>query len=242
MKSGKKIFWGSLFLLAAVAIIAGQLGYLKGFSFWSVLVSLGVLGVLLDGIRKRNWGTILFSLAFLCIINARPLGLERLTPWPVLGAALLGTIGLNLLFPSRKWRKSGINVIGLPQNSSSENYEESVEEDGSESVRCEVCFQSSVRYLHCQALRCARLESSFGSLSVYFTDTRLYEGRAEVKVDVSFGSMELYIPAGWRVVSSVSSSVGHDSEDGTPMKAEEDGPVLSISGDVSFGSLEIHYL
>ena len=63
-----------------------------------------------------------------------------------------------------------------------------------------------------------------------------------MKVDVSFGSMELYIPAGWRVVSSVSSSFGHDSEDGTPMKAEEDGPVLSISGDVSFGSLEIHYL
>lgn len=42
-----------------------------------------------------------FSVAFLAIVNSRLLGIEKLVPWPVLGAALLGTIGLNMLFPSR---------------------------------------------------------------------------------------------------------------------------------------------
>ena len=41
----------------------------------------------------------LFSLAFLIIVNDELLGLEAITPWPVLGAALLGSLGLNLLFP-----------------------------------------------------------------------------------------------------------------------------------------------
>ena len=78
MKSGKKIFWGSLFLLAAVAIIAGQLGYLKGFSFWSVLVSLGVLGVLLDGIRK-------------CSAAAIAIPPVKLMPVPLSAASASGT-------------------------------------------------------------------------------------------------------------------------------------------------------
>ena len=245
MRNGEKIFWGSLFLLTAVAIIAGQLGYLDGFSFWSILVSLGVLGILLSGIHKRRWGTLLFSLAFLCIINARPLGIENLTPWPVLGAALFGAIGLNILFPLKKGKKSAVSVIGLSQNSSSQE-ETFLEEDGSEIVRCEVNFQSSVKYLHCQALRRASFESSFGSLTIYFTDARLYEGRAEVKVDVSFGSMELYVPANWLVVDNVSSSFSHASQDGIPRPGKEEGtdgvPVLSLTGDVSFGTLEIHYL
>ena len=240
MKNGKKFFWGILFLLAAAAIIAGQLGYLKGFGFWSVLLSLGILGLLIDGIRKRSWGQILFSLAFLCIVNAGALGLERIAPWPVLGAAFLGTIGLNLLIPGKKSWLRHANAARISDNSGAEEYEISQEEGGSENVRCEVSFHSIVKYLHCPALRRASLECSFGSLSLYFSDVELFEGRAHADVDVSFGSMELYVPANWRVINNVSSSFGHSALDESPLKPDADAPVLTVSGDVSFSSLEIH--
>ena len=97
MKNGKKIFWGVLFLLGAVALIVGQMGYLGDLNFWSVLITIGLIGFLLEGVADRNFGMILFALAFLAITNDKLLGIEELTPWPVLGAALLGTIGLDIL-------------------------------------------------------------------------------------------------------------------------------------------------
>lgn len=43
----------------------------------------------------------MFSLAFLGILYDKPLGIESLTPFPILAAALLGTIGGNMIFGSR---------------------------------------------------------------------------------------------------------------------------------------------
>ena len=58
-----------------------------------------IFGVaLVKSLRKLEWTGILFSLAFLAIIYADMLHIEHLTPWPVLGAALLGSIGLNMIF------------------------------------------------------------------------------------------------------------------------------------------------
>ena len=48
----------------------------------------------------------LFSLAFAAILFDEALGIEAITPWPVLGAALLGTIGLNMIFNKNKRDKN----------------------------------------------------------------------------------------------------------------------------------------
>ena len=42
----KKIFWGILFLLGAVALLLGGLGHLGSFNFWSILFSIALLGCL----------------------------------------------------------------------------------------------------------------------------------------------------------------------------------------------------
>ena len=46
---------------------------------------------LFKGIRNVNFWEILFSIAFICIIYDDQLGITALTPWTVLGAALLGS-------------------------------------------------------------------------------------------------------------------------------------------------------
>lgn len=102
MKKGKNIFWGLLFILGAVFIVVNRLGYFQDISVLTVIFTIIVAGVLIDSIAHRSFGGILFSLAFLCILYDKPLGMEALTPWPVLAAALCGTIGLNMIFKEKK--------------------------------------------------------------------------------------------------------------------------------------------
>ena len=161
---------------------------------------------------------------------------------------------LNLLFPRRNWKHMDWHRIGMKNTpSASEDvedsasgdagnseYESHIGDDGAESIRCEVNFHSCVKYLQSSALQHIRLENSFGSLAIYFTDSELWQHRGAVDVEVSFGTTELYIPASWHVICNVSSSFGGVNEHGRPSPASEE--VLTITGDVSFGSLEIHYI
>ena len=113
----KNVFWGLLFILGALAVLVSKLGVFEGVGFWSVLFSIGLIGILINGIIHRSWGTILFSTAFLAIVNSALLGIEKLVPWPVLGAALLGTCllytsYLHSLHHSRIWRRgSGTDPV-----------------------------------------------------------------------------------------------------------------------------------
>lgn len=241
MNKGKNVFWGLLFLLGAIAVLAGRMGVFEGIGFWSVLVSIGLAGVLIDGIIKRSWGMILFSLAFLAIVNGNVLGIEKLVPGPVLGAALLGTIGLSMLFPMKHRHGNHLYRLNGYKQTGEEEYQETVDSDGAEQVNCDVSFKSAAKYIQCTQLKKARLESSFGNLAVYFDNAMLRNHEAVVELEVSFGNMELYIPAGWQVICNVSTSFGHVEEQGQRgMRNGED--VLTIQGDVSFGTLEIHHI
>lgn len=238
MKKGKKVFWGLLFLLGATALIVGKLGYLQGIGFWTILLSLGLLGLFIDGICNRSFGTILFSLAFLAIVNSSTLGLDAVTPWPVLGAALLGTIGLNLLFP-QKWHQEKPGSNGQNENWSSKHHvEESKEENGT--LYISSSFGETVKYLDGAQISRVCLKNSFGAASIYFNNAILQNNSAEVVIESSFGGVELYVPADWKVVMNVRTAFagadekGHCNPNGTN--------VLYINGSLSFAGLEIHYV
>lgn len=234
MRNGKKIFWGILYLVAAVAVIVGGLGYFENFSFWSILFTIALIGLFVEGIMNRSFGNILFSLALLAIIYEKQLGIEAITPWPVLGAAMLGTIGLNNLFPNFK-RK---HYAGHDKKVSWESADcESLDTDN---VHLEVNFSESVKYLTSKELSIAHLECSFGNMSVYFDNAQLMNGEADVHVECSFGAMNLYVPADWKVVMKVTTSFGGAEEKGH-CNPEGDN-TLYIRGEVTFGALEIHYI
>lgn len=97
-----KIFWGVFLILAAVFLVVSQMGLVEGVGVVSVLFAIFWAAQLIAGIVKLSFGRILFSLAFLAIIFDEQLGIEAITPWTVLGAALLGTIGLNMIFRKKK--------------------------------------------------------------------------------------------------------------------------------------------
>ena len=127
MKSSK-VFWGIFFILAAVYVVISKFGILPDIGVFSIILTVFFLWLFVEGIRNVNFWEILFSIAFICIIYDEPLGITALTPWTVLGAAFLGSIGLSLIFggKKRKWK----TVTGNVGTSSSEQYT-------GEEIRCE---------------------------------------------------------------------------------------------------------
>lgn len=41
----KNVFWGLLFILGALAVLVSKLGVFEGVGFWSVLFSIGLIGL-----------------------------------------------------------------------------------------------------------------------------------------------------------------------------------------------------
>ncbi len=242
---GGNVFWGLVFLLGAALFLAGKLGFLKDIGFMSIVFTIGLMAFLINGLVRRSFGVILFSLAFLVIVNDERLGLEAITPWPVLGAALLGTIGLNLLFPgfhrhgARRRRGGGGHAIEEYRSGETVSYENS--------------FGSVVRYVPVEISN-VRLDNSFGSMEIYFSDALPKGHVINVDVDSSFGNVTLYVPKEWEVINNAEQSFGsvkavelsfgfgQTDQDGTPADpAENSGEknTLYITGEISFGALVV---
>lgn len=242
MKNLKNIFWGVLLLLGAVAVLASSMGYLEGFNVGHIILTVILAAGVIEGVLNRSIGTILFSIAGIVIVNDELLGLEEITPWPVLCAAILGTIGLNMIFPESKRKgKHGHRHGGVYINKPTEMNEESVviNENGDE-VNYETAFGEAVKYINSTNLAVANLECNFGCLSAYFNEATLANGVAAVNVECNFGTVELYVPSTWTVENDGHAVFGTVEEKG---RCNPDGQnILRLSGGAHFGCIEIHYI
>ena len=212
----KSVFWGIFLLAAAAFIIIGGMGCFGDVSGWTISFSILLIAWFIESLLKLRWGGMLFSLAFGAILFDEALGIESITPWPVLGAALLGSIGLNMIFKKKHEDHIflGFNMDhdGKKRNSGSLS-DIQVEED--EMFQCEVSFGSSVKYVNSKSLKIADLENAFGK-------------------------MTLFVPKEWVTRVEVTKSFGNITEIGRP--TGESGKVFIIKGESAFGQLEIQYI
>ena len=213
MKSSK-VFWGIFFILAAVYVVISKFGILPDIGVFSIILTVFFLWLFVEGIRNVNFWEIL-----------------ALTPWTVLGAAFLGSIGLSLIFggKKRKWK----TVTGNVGTSSSEQYT-------GEEIRCENSFGSAIRYINSDNFRRAAIENNFGSLSVYFDNAIVQEGSANVSVENNFGETNLYIPKEWKIQNNLDRSFGAIRETGSSIGTSS--TVLYLNGSANFGEIHLHYI
>ncbi len=248
-KGTGKVFWGIFLVLAAVFLVVSQMGFLQGVGVMSVLFSIFWISMLLRGIYKRSFGQILFSIAFLCIIYDEPLGIEALTPTTVLLAALLGTIGLNLIFKRKSWYQYTADwkedyvgkkkVIDLEILEEEANEARAEWEDNSR-ISFQSSFGSAVKYVNSDNFQSAALSCSFGSMKVYFDNARVSDGEAVIRLEVSFGSMELFLPKEWYVVIQTDTPFGGVEEKN---HSRPDGSVtVLLTGEINFSSVSILYV
>lgn len=253
MRRDNKVFLGIVFLVLSVFIIAGAMGVfdkLDGIfgkiGFWTIMFT-PVFGVwLVKSLMRLAWGGILFSLAFLAILYDELLGIENLTPWPVLFAAFFGTLGLSIIFGKRgRWNRRrwnhiqiGDRVIDIEGRLLTDEIKDISEDE--KRVQCEIVFSSVTKYISSRALKEVAIENAFGSVTIYFDGAILDNGEAYVNVENAFGFVALYIPKEWRVLDNMDRVFGGIRTFGKC--ATQSVNVLHINGDIAFGSVEIHYI
>ena len=197
-------------------------------SFWMLawVVLLAILS--LSSFLKHHfgWGFIygvlaLFSLNgqfhFLTVSNS-----------VVILSSILAVIGLNILFNSSSKTK---NRFGLGSTGSDAN-------NGGNDI--DVTFSTVIRYLNDQHFTHGSADVSLGEASVYFDNCRIEGPSAQFDVDVSLGSLSLYVPSDWRVHVNVDNSLSAVQHEENPSNLTSKD--FYIKGDVSLGNLEIIYV
>ena len=238
----KDIYWGLLFLIGAILIIVSQLGFVTGVGFFGIAASVILAGIMIDSLIHLNFGGILFPAAFICIIFAEEWNITSLTPWPVLLTALLGSIGLSILFrkPGKWHHNNCAQGWDHEWNHEKEHFDTIINEPDGNVVDCSVSFGSSIKYINTDQFERANINCSFGAMKVYFDHAAIQNEQAVIWMDVSFSGVELYIPKTWNTVLQVNTSLGGLSEKNR--KEASNSPTVIIKGNIKFAGVEIIYV
>jgi predicted membrane protein len=230
----RDVFWGLLFIAAAVMIILNQLGYFVGISMFDIVLTVILAGIIVTSILHFNFWGILFPLAGICIIYAEQWHITEFTPWPALLTALLCSIGLSMIFNRPRWwfchSHIGDGIFGSSV----------VNEKDSNVINCSVSFGDSIKYVNSDNFERANIKCSFGDVKVYCDNAQIPSGKADIYLDVSFGDAVLYIPKTWHIINEVHVTLGDMNEKN--YHASEASPVVTIHGSVSFGDANIIYV
>mgnify|MGYP000927062817 FL=1 len=223
----KKLIGILLILLAALVIVQDYFIQWE-ISFWMLawVVLLAILS--LSSFLKRHFAlgfaygiVALFSLNgqfhFLPVSNS-----------VVILSSILAVIGLNILFNSSSKTK---NRFGLGSTGSDAN-------NGGNDI--DVSFSTVTKYLNDQHFTHGSADVSLGQASVYFDNCHIEGSSAQFDVDVSLGSLSLYVPSDWRVHINVDNSLSAIQHQENPSNLTSND--FYIKGEVSLGNLEIIYV
>jgi len=252
MKNKNGIFWGLFLLLSAAILVASQMHLIAyTFSFWTMIATILLVAVLLKSLIYFMVPGTVFSLAFLAILYAKPLGITALVPWTILGAAVLVSIGLSMilrpfLMKHHPWMgyKYHQNYYRGHHGSYHVKFDSHVDPDvktvDAPDVDVYVKMGSSIRYVKSDDFKVANIDVTMGDAKVYFENV-IVKDTAVINVNDSLGGVELYIPSSWNIVKEMDNNMANVDEIGTPV-IDSDSPIVYIKGLVSLGNLKISYI
>ena len=218
----KTIFGIGFLVLAAWVLLQGNFGIPAfNFNIWPMLVVAMFAYFALENFLERDFGTgLIMAVIALIIANAVYHFLAISTGTLVLGG-ILACIGLNMIFKPRRIFKGRIFSTA------------------SSSSKDDIAFGSGTRYINSDNFTYEKLDCAFGSASVYFDNATIEGDSATFEVDLSFGSVMLYVPSDWRVELDVDNAFGSVYN---PRNVNEKSKTLYVKGNVAFGSLKISYV
>jgi len=252
MRNRNGIFWGLFLLLSAAILVASQLHLIAyTFSVWTLIATILLVAVLLKSLIYFMIPGTVFSLAFLAILYAKPLGITALVPWTVLGAAILVSIGLSMIFrpwlvKHRPWmnHKYHQNYYRGHHGSYRVNFDSHVDPDvktvDAPDVDVYVKMGSSIRYVKSDDFKVSNIDVTMGDAKVYFENLNVQD-TSTINVNNSLGGVELYIPSSWNIVKELDNNLANVDEIGSPL-IDADSPIIYIKGLVSLGNLKITYI
>lgn len=223
------IFWGSLFILTAILIILDSFGYLYDIGTLSIVFTCLFAAIAIKGIFSKSITLVIFPLSFIVAIFRDEIGIDA-SIFMILFIALLLTIGFKLIF-SKKINISPKKTINY------EKIKETIDED---SINYSVSFGSSIKYVNTNDFKCVDIDCNFGSTKVYFDNAVITGNSAKIILDVSFGSVELFIPKNWHIVNNIENTLSSVIE--KTQNSSENGPTVYLYGEANLSSIDIYYI
>ena len=251
IRNNRNRLWGVLFLLLAAFVVLNQLGLFIALSFGSLVAMVLAVVFLINCITQRRITTLPFVIAMVYIVLRNQELVAHVSTWAVLLAAVLVSAGIGFLFPQRprgkvvvgtffggdgwdEWDEDGEN----PHRSRS--HTATIGMDNNPSIN--VIFGSESRYLHADALETAHLTCNFGGMEIFFDQAQISPNGATVYLDCKFGGIDLYVPRHWNVVEQVNCVFGGTERSRRLEEPAKDAPILTITGNVLFGGVDIKYI
>ena len=240
-----KVAWGLFWILIAGLILANSFGGFVQLNVWSIVIAALALVILFHCLVRLSLAPLPIPIAALYYIFQVPLELPFIAFWTLAPVTLLVTCGLCVLLPRRLGSSKHFGLLVLDdgkRHKGCRNHGEAHIEEGDDENNpyISVNFGAISRYLHSDCLQTADLNCAFGSLEVYFDNVQLAPDGAEVYANCKFGAIEIYVPGHWRVIDQMSTTLGSAEVDRRLQAADADAPTLTITGHVSFGSIEVN--
>jgi len=229
-KYSKKIFWGVVFIAAAVLIVLDALAVVPDLPF--VKIALGILCLswaVKEAVAIRIYG-IVFPAAFLFMIFEPEIALlldvkpNIISNWIVLLVAVLLAIGLKLIFGGFKRRPK----VVYDENYVNPRWHAKVKKNS---------FSGKAFYIDCADFTYEIMKNAFGASEIYFQNSELYDGGGVLEINNNFGAIEVYVPSDWNVVCDVNSVFGAVEQNGVSASG---GKTLTVKGQNHFGAIEIY--
>lgn len=227
-------FWGVFFVLAAVVVVASQVTSFAVLGFWTILAAVLLAAVFIQSLIHLNFFGVFLSLALAYILFQYPLDLYIISPWLLLLAAVLLSIGFHSIFRPRP-KFAVLRHHGKDDDRTVEDID-----DNNPNVK--VSFGSASKYLHGDCLKSGQFYCNFGALEIYFDQVTIDQGGAELFLNCHCGAITLFIPRTWRVLDRMNSSLGSVKDGPRRNLPGEDAPTVTLTGDISLGAVEIQYV
>jgi hypothetical protein len=247
MKKTRNIFWGIFFIVAAILIVLSTFSLLPTMPLFTLIATILIVAVMIESLLHINFTGILFSLAFLGILYSDALNISKLTPWPILVVALLGSIGLSIIFGSHRHNDDCFNNFKTVKNCDDDEIKEEMNQTSDDEgiIDIKTNMGASIKYINTDDFKVANINCSFGGVKVYFDKAIIKGNSARINIYASFSGIELYIPKEWKIVNNLSSVLAAVDEKNNiirnKMNSQNEKNVV-IEGTSKLSGIEIIYI
>ena len=241
MKKDNNITTGLFLILIAAIMMGSAMGLIPKLPWFKLICGAGLTVWGIKALFKLDFLGSLLSFSIVAWIFEKELMIDHLTPFPLVVAAVLVGVGLNMII-GKKQKVITFNTVDEDGNWKDGNIDDVRKEewqDGREVVLNNL-FNSTSKYVNAAAFASAKLQNSFGSANVYFDNAVVYNGEATIHLENNFGRMNIYLPGTWRASIRQDSAFGHVSIHGEPNR-DMDAPHVTIKAESNFGELNIFF-
>lgn len=238
-------FWGIFFLAAAALVIVNQMGILTyKLGFWAIVGTIIFALSLIDGIINRRITESVFSFAFLLMIFAQPLHIEKLVPWTILLAAVLISIGLGIIFRNRfhtvVYANKKIKDFRDKREAVSNHlFSDTISNERGSHIVINHTLSDTSRYIHSQELETIDVNGKMGEINIYLDDAHAAGDTVIMNLNVTMAEINVFLPLAWQIGNNLDTSITELEVDGT---SNGGGPTLLIQGHASMSNINIKYV